>query len=99
MIRYARKSIGQAKNANQNIQKMVDNLYNRSKVDKCYVFYSSNASNDIESKNIKDNVETLATLKNIHGNTQGIICVYLHVKLNVLISLFFYRHDKCYTLI
>ncbi|KAI8888653.1 hypothetical protein K501DRAFT_172644 [Backusella circina FSU 941] len=50
---------------------MVDSLYDKCKVDQCYVSYSSEASSDTVSRNLKDNVQTLAKLKNIHGNTQG----------------------------
>ncbi|KAI7901466.1 uncharacterized protein BX663DRAFT_437538 [Cokeromyces recurvatus] len=54
---------------------MVNNLYNRCKVDKCYVSYSSEASSSIESRDVKDGVKTLAKLKNVHGNTQDLINV------------------------
>lgn len=89
LIGYVRKSSGYASYRDKNIQKMVDNIYSRCKVDKCYVSYSSEAHSSIDSRDVKDDVETLAKLKNVHGNTQGIICVYLHVKLKVLISLSF----------
>ncbi|KAF1803922.1 hypothetical protein FB192DRAFT_1262569, partial [Mucor lusitanicus] len=50
---------------------MVNNIFFRCKVDKCYVSYSSDASSPIESRDLKDNVQTLANLKNVEGNTQG----------------------------
>ncbi|KAI8058720.1 hypothetical protein BDF21DRAFT_323093, partial [Thamnidium elegans] len=53
--------------------KIFNNLYNRCKVDNCYLSYSSEASSGIDSRDVKDDVETLAKLKNIHGNTQDII--------------------------
>ncbi|KAI9251630.1 hypothetical protein EDC94DRAFT_663230 [Helicostylum pulchrum] len=59
----------------KNIQKMVDNLYNRCKVGKCHASYSSEASSDIDSRDVKDDVKTLAKLKNVHGNTQDMINV------------------------
>lgn len=68
---------------------MVDMIYKRCKADRCYVSYSSEASSNIDSRDVSDDVVTLAKLKNVHGNTQGIVCVYLHVKLKVLISLSF----------
>lgn len=79
-IGYARKSVGHAVHRDKNIQMMVNNLYNRCKVDKCYVSYSTEASSSIESRDVKDGVEILAKLKNIHGNTQGIVCVYFPCK-------------------
>lgn len=88
LIGYARKSVGQATYRDKNIQMMVDNLYSRCKVDKCYVSYSSEACSDIESRDVKDTVKTLATLKNVEGNTQGIICVYFRANLKVLSMLF-----------
>ncbi|KAG1076929.1 hypothetical protein G6F42_025188 [Rhizopus arrhizus] len=75
LIGYARKSVGHANYRDKNIQMMVNNLYNRCKVNKCYASYSSEASSSIESRDVKDCVETLAKLKNVNGNTQGIICI------------------------
>ncbi|KAI9477789.1 MAG: hypothetical protein EXX96DRAFT_482975 [Benjaminiella poitrasii] len=54
---------------------MADNLYNRCKVDKCYASYSSEASSDIGSRDVKDDVETLAKLKNVDDSTQDMINV------------------------
>lgn len=88
LIGYARTSVGHANYRDKNIQMMMNNLYNRCKVDKCYISYSSEASSSIESRDVKDCVETLAKLKNVHGNTQGIICVYFRVNLKVLSMLF-----------
>jgi hypothetical protein len=81
LIGYVRKSIGNSSYRGKNIQKMVDILYNRCKVHQCYVSYSSEANSNIATRDIKDNVQTLSNLKNIHGNTQGLICVSLLISL------------------
>ncbi|CAO3650565.1 unnamed protein product [Mucor hiemalis] len=54
---------------------MVDMIYKRCKADRCYVSYSSEASSNIDSRDVSDDVETLAKLKNVHGNTQDMVNV------------------------
>ncbi|KAI9354976.1 hypothetical protein BD770DRAFT_411986 [Pilaira anomala] len=52
----------------KNIQNMVDNLYLRSNVDKCFVSHSSNANSDITTRDFRDDIKTLEKMKNVHGN-------------------------------
>lgn len=86
LLGYVRKSVKAAQYRIKNIQNMVDNLYSRSNVDKCYVSYSSDANSDITTRDFRDDVKTLKKIQNIHGNTQSIynICIFL-LSLKVLI--------------
>ncbi|KAI9362851.1 hypothetical protein BD770DRAFT_315866 [Pilaira anomala] len=52
---------------------MVNSLYSRSNVDKCFVSYSSDANSDITTRDFRDNIKTLEKIQNVHGNTQKMI--------------------------
>lgn len=89
LVGYVRNSVKSAQYRVKNIQSMVDNLYLRSNVDKCFVSYSSDANSDITTRDFRDDIKTLEKIKHVHGNTQSIynICIFpLSLKVLILIN-------------
>lgn len=79
LVGYVRKSVKLAHHRVKNIHSMVNRLYSRSNVDKCFVSYSSYANSDITTRDFRDDIRTLEKIQNVHGNTQVyIIYVYFH---------------------
>lgn len=77
LVGYVRKSVKSAQHRAKNIQSMVNSLYLRSNVDKCYVSYSSDANSDITTRDFRDDIKTLEKIQHVHGNTQSIyICIF-----------------------
>lgn len=61
---------------------MVDNLYERSLVDRVFVSPCSKVSSPLSARDLTEQDEILGQLKNIHGNTKGKsvrITVYYHI--------------------
>lgn len=55
------------------LQKMVDNLLDRSLVDKVYVSVSSLASSPLKERDLDENDDVIKKLKNVDGNTQDML--------------------------
>lgn len=74
IVGYARKSPGKQKSILK-IQNMTILLKRGSFVDKCFISLSSQALNDINTKDSKDDKDILNDVKDVQGNTQ---CIYFH---------------------
>lgn len=59
LVEYVRKAVKAGQNRAKNIQNMVNDLYLRSNVDKCFVSFSSDANSDITTKDFRDDIKTL----------------------------------------
>lgn len=53
------------------LQRMVDNHYQRSLVDRVFVSPCSNAQSPFSERDLSDQNEVLSQLENVHGNTKG----------------------------
>ncbi|KAG1462567.1 hypothetical protein G6F56_005492 [Rhizopus delemar] len=73
VVGYARKSPSNDKNENRLklLQKMVDNLENRSLTTRIYVSFSSCASTPFSERDTTTSKSTIASLRNVNGDTQG----------------------------
>lgn len=73
VVGYCRKSdlAKQDKNFINLLQRIVDNHYQRSLVDRVFVSPCSNASSPFSERDLSDQYEVFSQLKNVHGNTKG----------------------------
>lgn len=72
IVGYCRKSdLAKQDNLISLLQRMVDNHYQRSLVDKVFVSPCSNASSPFSERDLSDQFEVFNQLKNVHGNTKG----------------------------
>ncbi|CAO3677780.1 unnamed protein product [Rhizopus stolonifer] len=72
IVGYCRKSgLNKQGNIINLLQRMVDNHYQRSLVDKVFVSPCSNASSSFPERDLSDQSEVFSQLKSVHGNTKG----------------------------
>lgn len=74
IVGYCRKSdLAKQDNLISLLQRMVDNHYQRSLVDKVFVSPCSNASSPFSERDLSDQFEVFNQLKNVHGNTKDML--------------------------
>ncbi|KAL0087450.1 hypothetical protein J3Q64DRAFT_1737444 [Phycomyces blakesleeanus] len=73
IVGYARKSPSNDKDEKRVklLQKMVDNLQNRSLTTRVYASFSSSASTPFSERDTTNNKSMIAKLNNVKGDTQG----------------------------
>ncbi|KAG1167377.1 hypothetical protein G6F36_012568 [Rhizopus arrhizus] len=74
IVGYCRKSdLDKQDNIVNLLQRMVDNHYQRSLVDKVFVSPCSNASSPFSERDLSDQCEVFSHLKSVHGDTQDML--------------------------
>lgn len=79
IVGYCRKSVQKRKSKKQVelLQAMTDYLYERSLVDYVFVSPIDNANTLFSSRDLECDMHTLSQLKNIHGNSKGILITHI----------------------